>query len=387
MFDEHNNIESDLLMRSILEEGQESVPAHIWDDISGELDRISRRRKVISMVRRISVMTAAAAAVVLGVMLSHNTSEDIIPLTAERDMIAVVVPEVNSSEQDIFNGLIADAGRSLGTARNDIRDAGSNETQILSKDTERRDEGKGTQDADVSMRDSVPQTYFPDSWGEEDIKKNKVRTSLTVSGIAGTNNARNSVKAGMMKRPSITKAPQRTSIDETSTNTTYGIPLSFGAGVKIDFTPRWAIGVGVNYSLLTRKFYGTYYEVADGTLKGSTRSDIRNSQHYVGIPVNAFYNIINREHIDFYAYAGGTIEKCVSDNYQVLSTSIVHKEQVKGVQLSANLGIGVEFTLGKHLGVYIDPSLRYYFDCDQPKNIRSAHPLMLGFEIGLRAKL
>ena len=43
--------------------------------------------------------------------------------------------------------------------------------------------------------------------------------------------------------------------------------------------------------------------------------------------------------------------------------------------------------LGKHLGLYIDPSLRYYFDCDQPHNIRAAQPLMLGFEVGLKAYL
>ena len=57
------------------------------------------------------------------------------------------------------------------------------------------------------------------------------------------------------------------------------------------------------------------------------------------------------------------------------------------MQLSANVGVGVEFMLGRHLGLYIDPSLRYYFNCDQPKSIRTVQPLMLGFELGLRARL
>ena len=59
----------------------------------------------------------------------------------------------------------------------------------------------------------------------------------------------------------------------------------------------------------------------------------------------------------------------------------------KRVQLSANLGIGVEFLLGDYLGLYVDPSLRYYFDNGQPASIRTAQPLMLGFEMGLRVKL
>ena len=91
--------------------------------------------------------------------------------------------------------------------------------------------------------------------------------------------------------------------------------------------------------------------------------------------------------MNLYAYAGGTVEKCVADNYNVLSTSIRHTERVPGIQLSANAGIGVEFMLGKHLGLYIDPSVRYYFDCDQPKSIRTVQPLMLGFEMGFRARL
>ena len=46
-----------------------------------------------------------------------------------------------------------------------------------------------------------------------------------------------------------------------------------------------------------------------------------------------------------------------------------------------------KFLVGNFLGIYIDPSLRYYFDNNQPKSIRTAQPLMFGFEMGLRARL
>ena len=124
-----------------------------------------------------------------------------------------------------------------------------------------------------------------------------------------------------------------------------------------------------------------------GQITESLRSDIRNTQHYIGIPVNAYYDIVDKNFINFYAYAGGTVEKCLSDEYQISAKNIIHKESAKGVQLSVNLGIGVEFMLGKHLGIYLDPSVRYYFNCNQPKSIRTAQPLMLGFEMGLRARL
>ena len=215
-----------------------------------------------------------------------------------------------------------------------------------------------------------------------------MKTSLTLSGLTGTNSAQNSARRNLIKRPSISKAPAKTGIKETSTNSTYGIPLSFGAGVKFDFTPKWSLGVGVNYSLLSRKFYGEYQKVdASGIIESSTSSDITNTQHYIGIPVNAFYNIVNSKSVNFYAYAGGAVEKCIADKYALANTSITHKEVPAGVQWSANVGIGAEFMIGNHLGLYIDPSLRYYFDNGQPKSIRTAQPFMLGFEMGLRVRL
>ena len=140
--------------------------------------------------------------------------------------------------------------------------------------------------------------------------------------------------------------------------------------------------------MLTRKFYGNYISVGEsGAIQKDISSDIRESQHYIGIPLNLYYEILNKNSINLYAYAGGAAEKCVADRFLVLGTDISHTEKVKGLQLSANLGMGVEFMLGRHLGIYLDPSIRYFFDNNQPRSIRTAQPLMFGFEIGLRAKL
>jgi hypothetical protein len=208
-----------------------------------------------------------------------------------------------------------------------------------------------------------------------------------LSGIAGTNSAQNIGQSGVIRKPTLSAAPMKTGISQTEPGDSYGIPLSFGIGTKIGFNSRWSLGVGVNYTLLSRKFYGDYIKVENGQITENLKSDIRNTQHYVGIPVNAYYNIVESKFVNFYAYAGGAIEKCVADEYRVLTKDVLHKESVKGIQTSANLGIGVEFMLGKHLGIYIDPSARYYFNCNQPKSIRTAQPLMLGFEMGLRVNL
>ena len=146
--------------------------------------------------------------------------------------------------------------------------------------------------------------------------------------------------------------------------------------------------MGLNYTMLTSRFSGKYTKVENGEASLPIAATIRNTQHFIGIPINAYYNIVSRDFVNFYAYAGGTVEKCVADRYEVQTTPVIHHaEDIKGVQLSANAGIGVEFMIGRYVGLYIDPSLRYYFDCNQPKSIRTAQPLMLGFEMGFRFKL
>ena len=399
MFEDNNHIESDLLMRSILEDAQEEVPASVWEGVSEGLDKAARRKTVVLWWKRAGISTVAAAAAVAAVLVlsPDRSSSDFVPQDNGEELIAVVEKEEVTDDIRPEEVLIAQAepvarpsSRYVAkpmTEPVEVTEAAAEEdTEEVNKEVSKEEAKEETVKAVEKVNEN---TYYPVDWGEDkDEKKHRVKTSLVVSGLTGTNSAQNSKRANLFKRPTVASGPMKTGISETSTNTTYGIPLSFGAGVKIEFNPKWSLGIGANYSLLPRKFYGTYTKVnSEGIEETSTSSDIRNTQHYIGIPVNAYYNIVGNRNLNLYAYAGGTVEKCVTDKYEVLNTSIIHKEKPAGVQLSANLGIGVEFMLGKHLGLYIDPSLRYYFDCNQPKSIRTAQPLMLGFEMGLRARL
>lgn len=403
MIENNNNMDQDLLMRSILEGGQEEVPAHVWEGVSAGLDKAARRRKVALWWRRAAVGGAVAAAVAAVLLLNPGGSgDDIVPMDEGSGLIAVVEPVDTSDSVNPEEVLIAQAEpvarpASAGRRAEDAAEAvaelteavGLTEAVELTGTSETVDVTDTTEKEMASKKPVSEKTYFPVDWGEDEEKAAKVKTSLTLSGLTGTNSAQNSARRNLIKRPSISKAPAKTGIKETSTNSTYGIPLSFGAGVKFDFTPKWSLGVGVNYSLLSRKFFGEYHKVnAAGIIEEDPiSSNITNTQHYIGIPVNAFYNIVNSKSVNFYAYAGGAVEKCIADKYTLANTTITHKEVPSGVQWSANVGIGAEFMIGNHLGLYIDPSLRYYFDNGQPKSIRTAQPFMLGFEMGLRVRL
>lgn len=405
MFKDKENIESDILMRSILSQAQEEVPEHVWEGISAGLDKIDAaksRKPVVLWFRRSAVVAAAAVAV--GLVLNHGGNEDLVPQSISEDMIAVAEPEQEPSEESVY---IADAGETVKPKTQSVMipvqqaDEDDAEEPVIPDvlgqtaltETGQEMSGSASEDETVPVTETAvheeTNEYFPDVWPEdEEMKARKTRTSIVLSGTAGTNSAQNNGTGGPFRRPSISTAPLTTGIKQTSTESTYGLPVSAGVGVKIGLSPRWALGVGLDYTLLTRKFYGTYTHVnSEGLEDRKVSSDIRNNQHYIGIPVNAYYSILDNDYIDFYVYAGGAVEKCISDRYDLINTDIVHRERPEGVQISTNVGIGVEFLLGRHLGLYLDPSVRYYFDGNQPTSIRTTQPLMLGFEIGLRVNL
>ena len=399
MFDEKDNID----FKGILEGAQEEVPASVWEGVSAGLDKAARGKVVALWFRRAGIATVAAAAIAgMLLVLPEDNGADIVPGAEDSNMIAVVendpvipadtaetvVPEMiyvakaepvkfkaEAAEQAVQTEIPADTA---GIPADTAEDPDGTEDYHASGQ-ERKSDNTGAETA----------AEWKDEWVEvEEPVRKKKNASFILSGLTGTNAAQNETVKDIFKRPDPNPGPATTGVTQTSTNSAYSIPVSFGAGVRIGLSSKWSIGAGVNYSMLSRNFYGTYTKVgAGGTIENSTSSDIRNTQHYIGIPVNAYYDIVDSRNVNFYAYAGGTVEKCISDKYSVLNTSIIHKEKVDGFQWSANVGIGVGFKLSKHLGLYIDPSLRYYFDNGQPHSIRSAQPLMLGFEVGLKLYL
>ena len=58
------------------------------------------------------------------------------------------------------------------------------------------------------------------------------------------------------------------------------------------------------------------------------------------------------------------------------------------LQWSAAVGLGMEFKLTPGIGLYLDPSFRYYFGTEnQPRSIRTIQPLRVDLEAGVRFSL
>ena len=392
---EDQHTEQDMMFKSILESGQEEVPGRVWDGVASEL---ARREKAVLWWKHTAAGVAAAASVMVGVLLHQPSEEMALP---SGDAIAVVAPVEDVVEKVATEELDAsfDTGRYIAFVPKVEKPAEKAPANTLAAEatvtetlaaTEQTATGEETATGKAETADSAENkqafTPFPEEWEkEETVKKHKVKASLTLSANTGANTVGKSAPSGRLNRPMSPNAQIKTGITETGNNS-FGLPISLGLGARFDIAPKWSVGVGVNWSMLTRNFDGAFTKVEGNETLEYTESSISNTQHYIGIPVNVYYNIISNKHINFYTYAGGAVEKGLTNKFDILSSKSVYKEEIQGVQWSANLGLGVEFMFGKHLGLYLDPSVRYYFNCQQPKSIRTAQPFMLGLELGLRTR-
>ena len=203
MFDNKDNIGQDLLMKSILEAGQEEVPARVWDGISEGLDMMDRRRRIAAWWRRAS-MTAAVAAAVVAVVKDTPAS------------IPVPVPEPADAPADeqVIEMSIARKAEIIAEKQITAYHAVPDPEPVVGHIAE-----SGTTDSEPSPYQKTTPTqeeYFPVDWDEEETIVNKRRIALTFSGITGSNNPNDKAKAGAIRQPSLTKAPTRTGIAESS---------------------------------------------------------------------------------------------------------------------------------------------------------------------------
>ncbi|MGN1211680.1 MAG: porin family protein [Candidatus Cryptobacteroides sp.] len=397
MMTEQENREFDIMLKSILENGTEEVPPRLWEDISVRVDAARRRKAVLTWIRRGGITAAAAAAVLIAVILNVKPSVQQVSDDARTaEALIDVVREDNNTEfhedsatgHDNLLAMAAPTVKTINAAKEKVVKAqeghpAQSPAAASSSSEEDGHIGDGTpvQSPENAIVEDFAseQGFFSDSDSQD--RRTGIATAVELSGLATGNTI--SASSARTAIPWKGQATVRDRISETG-ESTYSIPVSVGVGVKIIFTPRWALGVGVNYSILGRKFAGTYTD--DNGIRTSF-SDIRNTLHYIGIPLNAYFSIISKDFVDFYAYAGGCVEKCVSNTFKMTDPVITYKEDVPGVQLSANIGIGAEFIVAKRLGIFIDPSIRYYFDNGQPKSIRTLQPLSFGVEAGLRVRL
>ena len=138
------------------------------------------------------------------------------------------------------------------------------------------------------------------------------------------------------------------------------LPMSLGLSVYYQLNPRLAFQTGVNYTYLYSEFSTPLYP------------NIYREQklHYLGVPVGLSWQFWKTSGFSFYLSGSVMLQKCLNE---------------KPWQWSFNASAGAEYAITPLLGIFLQPSLGYYFhDGTSFEHYYKEHPLAPSIEFGLR---
>lgn len=179
---------------------------------------------------------------------------------------------------------------------------------------------------------------------------------------------------------------QSNSSNEISSTVKNWQPIQVGVNVAYSFTDRLSIESGLTYSCLVS-------DLSSGTPSGNY--DIRQTLHYIGLPLALRYDFLKIKGFSLYASAGGQMEKCVAGktrtDYFVDGKKVSSENgciMVEPLQWSVNAYVGAQYSFNRLVGLYIEPGAAYYFRNSSPVNcIYSERPFNFSFRAGLRFSL
>ena len=155
------------------------------------------------------------------------------------------------------------------------------------------------------------------------------------------------------------------------TDVKHNIPLRLGLSLQYQLDNRLALLSGISYTYLKSEYNITLYNLSyDQELS------------YLGIPIGLSWKIWSTKHFNVYLAGGTLIEKCIKAE--------VSEDEIKTKpwQWSVNASAGAEYYFTRQFGVYLEPSLGYYFDDGTNlEHYYKEHPLAPSVQFGLRLHL
>lgn len=152
---------------------------------------------------------------------------------------------------------------------------------------------------------------------------------------------------------------------------THHIPVRAGVSLQFPISEQLRITTGLDYSIYVSSFI--YSELGS----------IRQTAHYLGIPVRLDWAFVKTPKMD--VYLGGGLEGDTG------LCAILNGERVgaDGLSLSLTAATGIQYRFTDHFGLYLEPRLDWDV-LSQPRRLetyRTAHPLVFSASVGLRFNL
>ena len=200
----------------------------------------------------------------------------------------------------------------------------------------------------------------------------------------------NPLAAGVTKTDWIDKDSKASAIvynqPEVQEEYSHKIPVKVGLTARYNITGRLGVETGLTYSVLSSSVKTGNSETGKNWSTGSQ------TLHYLGIPLNISFNILNSRYLNIYVTGGGMMEKSISgsiktDEYvdgkfdRTLTTNI----SPKGLQWSVNAAAGVQANILPQLGFFVEPGVSHHFkNGSRVRSIYTDKPTDFSLGFGLR---
>ena len=395
--------EFDIQVRNLLQNAEESVSPKVWEGVSAGLDK--KRRVVPFRVWGMLAGVAAAAAVVAGVFFlnpgssqDHSnpiisiaqtpvTAEETLPVTEQEPEIAPASP-ARPERVAMATRPAAPLPEPVAASEDAAEETAEVEQTALPEPPAGAQKSPSSGETEA-LPSAVPVQNVQDQFNRLAFAESREASgrgfSFSVSGNL-EDKRRGSVPGGVTRPYSAPPLGAGEGIYNENPEVSFSLPFSAGIGLKYNFSSHWAVGIGFRYTNLSRTFVGDYV----GTGFQYLQTDIDNHQHWLGVPVHFYYDIVNRGRWRVHTFAGAGVEFLADNDFLVHGPQkdIHYHQKNTRPQWSGDLGLGIEFKITPLVGIYLDPSFRYYFRTDlQPRSLRTIQPLRFDIEAGVRFTL
>lgn len=200
----------------------------------------------------------------------------------------------------------------------------------------------------------------------------------------------NPLAAGVTKTDWIDKDSKASAIvynqPEVQEEYSHKIPVKVGLTARYNITGRLGVETGLTYSILSSSVKIGNSETGKNWSTGSQ------TLHYLGIPLNISFNILNSRYVNIYVTGGGMMEKSISGNIKTdeyvdgkFDRTLTTNISPKGLQWSVNAAAGVQANILPQLGFFVEPGVSHHFkNGSRVRSIYTDKPTDFSLGFGLR---
>ncbi len=271
-------------------------------------------------------------------------------------------------------------------------------------------ENHDTREAATVESDTVEQSEPAMSWDEylKETPSEKARArrsggfsaGIVAGGAVGGNTSgskptamvmgANPLAAGVTKTDWIDKDSKASAIvynqPEVQEEYSHKFPVKVGLTVRYNITGRLGVETGLTYSILSSSVKIGNSETGKNWSTGSQ------TLHYLGIPLNISFNILNSRYVNIYVTGGGMMEKSISGSIKTdeyvdgkFERTLTTKISPKGLQWSVNAAAGIQANILPQLGFFVEPGVSHHFkNGSRVRSIYTDKPTDFSLGFGLR---